>query len=211
MEIFDIMIIERRERRWCDNSIKIVIFVINIIETCLRWLWLEAVCELWPRSTVSPSIGQTGLKIRPIHGFFSSNDENGVPQLLSNSNSVFPRVTYCTAHPSYPRVFCWIYRCLSAYSHLVGVPNPLALPQASEAGETSSITCPPHLTQPHLIPHLTHHTSAGTRVARWSRSCAATRSSVPRRRRQDRWRPASKNASTRYKLFNKSLNKVPIE
>ena len=23
---------------------------------------------------------------------------------------ISPRVTYCTAHPSYPRVFCWIYR-----------------------------------------------------------------------------------------------------
>ncbi len=37
-------------------------------------------------------------------GLRAITKEHGLTEYWAN------RITYCTAHPSYPRVFCWIYR-----------------------------------------------------------------------------------------------------
>eukprot|EP00091_Calanus_sinicus_P025464 TRINITY_DN9734_c0_g1_i1.p1 TRINITY_DN9734_c0_g1~~TRINITY_DN9734_c0_g1_i1.p1 ORF type:complete len:128 (-),score=7.34 TRINITY_DN9734_c0_g1_i1:184-567(-) len=37
-------------------------------------------------------------------GLRAVTKEHGLTEYWAN------RITYCTAHPSYPRVFCWIYR-----------------------------------------------------------------------------------------------------
>ena len=71
-----------------------------------RWLSLAVVWGRWPRSTASQSTGLTGTTS------FRNHICRNCFKNCSRSDFKFlsPRVTYCTAHPSYPRVFCWIYR-----------------------------------------------------------------------------------------------------
>jgi len=59
---------------------------------------------LW-RNHISSEKADILMKVTVVgSGLRAVTKEHGLTEYWAN------RVTYCTAHPSYPRVFCWIYR-----------------------------------------------------------------------------------------------------
>ena len=59
---------------------------------------------LW-RNHISSDKADILMKVTIVgSGLRAVTKEHGLTEYWAN------RITYCTAHPSYPRVFCWIYR-----------------------------------------------------------------------------------------------------
>ena len=55
-------------------------------------------------------------------GLKAVTKEHGLTEYWAN------RITYCTADPEYPKVFCWIYRCVIALFFSVIILHQMKVP-----------------------------------------------------------------------------------
>jgi hypothetical protein len=75
------------------------IFVVageGCVDKPLSTLWRNHIGSDKPDIVMKVTVVSSGLR--------AITKEHGLTEYWAN------RITYCTAHPSYPRVFCWIYR-----------------------------------------------------------------------------------------------------
>ena len=66
------------------------------VDKPLSTLWRNHISSDKPDIVMKMTVVGSGLRAVP--------KEHGLTEYWAN------RITYCAAHPSYPRVFCWIYR-----------------------------------------------------------------------------------------------------
>ena len=66
------------------------------VDKPLSTLWRNHISSDKPDIVMKMTVVGSGLR--------AVTKEHGLTEYWAN------RITYCTAHPSYPRVFCWIYR-----------------------------------------------------------------------------------------------------
>ena len=72
---------------------------------------------LW-RNHISSDKADILMKVTVVgSGLRAVTKEHGLTEYWAN------RITYCTAHPSYPRVFCWIYRQVSHLCNCIAATN----------------------------------------------------------------------------------------
>ena len=74
------------------------------VDKPLSTLWRNHISSEKPDILMKMTVVGSGLR--------AVTKEHGLTEYWAN------RITYCAAHPSYPRVFCWIYRSVLPTSQL---------------------------------------------------------------------------------------------
>ena len=87
---------QRLETNYFQLSHKIHFPGDGCVDKPLSTLWRNHISSDKPDIVMKMTVVGSGLR--------AVTKEHGLTEYWAN------RITYCTAHPSYPRVFCWIYR-----------------------------------------------------------------------------------------------------